>query len=158
MSIDTIIHRELNTVLHQIPRVACTTSSLTGPAVLSEFSSCMSAHLPRCVPPSFNLSVSESCLPPELLSSFLISSDLGGGREWDEARLYPNPPWIIAACGAQSWATKTPHSRPDSQVDGTNAFVVHWTKCIGHFCRFKCILNCNTVEYQSLKLHRQQNT
>lgn len=36
----------------------------------------------------FGVSVSEPCLPPELLSSRLISSDLWGGREWGEARLY----------------------------------------------------------------------
>ncbi|KAM7406525.1 hypothetical protein PAMP_000899 [Pampus punctatissimus] len=40
-----------------------------------------SSHLPCCVPPLLSLTVSEPCLPPELLSAFLISSDLGGGRE-----------------------------------------------------------------------------
>lgn len=42
----------------------------------------------------FGVSASEPCLPPELLSSRLISSDLWGGREWGEARLYSYPGWI----------------------------------------------------------------
>lgn len=77
-------------------------------------SSCRSAHL--LAVSLLSLSVSLPCLPPELLSSFLISSDLGGGREWGEARLYPNPLWITAACGAQSWATKTPTADPVLRV------------------------------------------
>lgn len=56
----------------------------------------------------FSLSGCEPCLPQELLSSGLISSDLWGGREWGEARLYSYPGWITAACGYQDWASKPP--------------------------------------------------
>lgn len=43
-------------------------------------------------PPASPVSLLSLCLPPELLSSLLISSDQGEGRVWGEARLYPYPP------------------------------------------------------------------
>lgn len=66
----------------------------------------------------FGVSASEPCLPPELLSSRLISSDLWGGREWGEARLYSYPGWITAACGYQDWATKPPPLPVQTQFRG----------------------------------------
>lgn len=88
-------------------------------------SSCRSSHLPGRVPPRLlSLGVSEPCLLQELLSSSLISSDLGGGREWGEARLYPNPLWITAACGSQSWATKPP-LQITRMRDGWGRYICH---------------------------------
>lgn len=66
----------------------------------------------------FGVSASEPCLPPELLSSRLISSDLWGGREWGEARLYSYPGWITVACGYQDWATKPPPLPVQTQFRG----------------------------------------
>ena len=116
--------------VHQHP--ARSLESLTWTCLCSPTFS--SAHLLCCVPPFLSLSVSEPCLHSELLSSLLISSDLGGGREWGEARLYPNPFWITAACGSQSWATITPTIDPVHRVGAwTSAFLMHQWKCIGDY-------------------------
>ena len=116
---------------------------LQSPLLSPAFTLCRNAHLSCCAPLLFRLSVSVWALPspPELLSTILISSDLGGGREWDAARLYPNPPWIIAPCGAQSWATKTPTI--------TNAFFLHQLNIIGHFRWFTWSLS--SIKYNTFK-------
>lgn len=70
--------------------------------------------LPTCLTMSllcFSISGSEPCLPPELLSSFLISSDLWGGRE-GEAK----PGFMLTLSGllqhVDTRATKTPTADP----------------------------------------------
>lgn len=128
--------------------------------VLSELASALLLSPPAGVPTclavsllSFSVSVSEPCLPPELLSSFLISSDLRGGREWGEARLYSNPLWITAACGYQGWATKTPTADPVQGLgDGENTFVILicWLKWPPY------LIKDNITKCQSFKYHTQQ--
>lgn len=125
--------------------------------VLSELASALLLSPPAGVPTclavsllSFSVSVSEPCLPPELLSSFLISSDLRGGREWGEARLYSNPLWITAACGYQGWATKTLTADPVQGLgDGENTFVILicWLKWPPY------LIKDNITKYQSFKYH-----